>query len=89
MQIIVLAVILGLLSAFIVLFLSRFELVKGLSIRLWFIMNAPKVISELFSCDFCLSWWICFILGLVLSFFNGPECILAAVLATPIARHML
>lgn len=87
MQIIIDAVILGLLVAFVVLFLSRFEVREGTSIRNWVIMYAPRLVSEMFSCDFCLSWWLSLALGFLLSMPFGWEFIPAAVLATPIARH--
>lgn len=87
MQLLVISFILGLFSAFAVLFLSRFEVREGISIREWVIRYAPRLISEMFGCDFCLSWWICLASGLVLSLKFGLVALLAAVLATPIARH--
>lgn len=89
MQIVIDAIILALLAAFTVLFISRFEIRKGVSIREWVELNGSPFLSEMFRCDFCLSWWTSLALGIVLSFFFGWLFIPSAVLATPIARYLL
>lgn len=65
-------------------------LISKLGVRDKVIMEAPKLISELFSCDFCLSWWTCVFLSIVVSAVTGMWAILCvAVLATPITRKLI
>ena len=81
---ILLTIIIALFSCFIILFIEKIGYRELMQVR------APKLISELFSCDFCLSWWINLIITLV---FCVMECewyfICCAVAATPITRKLL
>lgn len=79
------AFLVGMLVAFAVLFLGRFE-VRGASLRNWVVMRAPALVSEAFSCDFCLCWWFSLAGCAVLSLVVGWWVLLAAPVATPIAR---
>lgn len=74
----------ALFTAFVVLFLGK----TGIKDK--FITDSPKLISELFSCDFCLCFWI----GLAFSI--GVACakedisfIIIPAFSTPIARFLL
>ena len=51
----------------------------------------PKLISDMFNCDFCISFWICFVLSVLLfTFADGDWIVLAyPVLACPITRKLL
>lgn len=80
----ILAIITALLACWIILFISK------TGIREYVQVNAPKKLSELFECDFCLSWWTCLFLALCASFFFSdwrltfiPFC------AAPITRYLL
>lgn len=65
-------------------------LISKLGLREKLIESAPRLISELFSCDFCLSWWTCVLLSLVASIATGLWIIMcAAVLATPLTRRLI
>ena len=65
-------------------------LISKLGVRDKVIMEAPKLISELFSCDFCLSWWTCLFLSIIASAVTGLWLILCvAVLATPLTRRLI
>ena len=65
-------------------------LVSKLGVRDKVIMEAPRLISELFSCDFCLSWWTCVFLSIIVSAVTGMWVMLCvAVLATPITRKLI
>lgn len=86
------AVFIALLTCFVVLFISRFEVDKGMSIRAWLIMHLPGKFSELVGCDFCLCFWVSLILaivcGLTLHLWLWWVIILPC-LSTPIARFLL
>lgn len=90
MQLLEATLILALASAFVILFISRFEVREGMSIRQWVMTYAPKLVSEMFGCDFCLSWWTCLFLGVVASCVSGDVLfLLSAPLSTPITRYLL
>lgn len=83
------ALIIALVAAFIILFLGRFSPFDGTSVRQWLIIHSPKILSELFDCDLCLSWWICLVVALVLAPFYGLWVVVAAPLATPVTRFLI
>lgn len=65
-------------------------LIGKLGVRDRVIMLAPKLISELFSCDFCLSWWTCLLLSALLAVIFGLWYILiVAFIATPLTRRLI
>lgn len=79
-----LSLIIALFSAFSILLIEKVGYREKIQIR------APKLIAELFSCDFCLSWWTCFVIALIISLFTCNLLIIcAAIAATPITRIML
>lgn len=84
MDFVLLTIIIALLSCFVILFIEKIGYRELMQVR------APKLISELFSCDFCLSWWINLIITLS---FCVMACewhfIFCAVVATPITRRLL
>lgn len=75
------AVVVALLAAFVILFLAR------TGAREWLEVHSPRLLAEMFSCDFCLSWWTCLILAIVL--FPFWTAIIIAILATSITRYIL
>lgn len=82
----------ALLAAFALLFIGRFEVSDGVSIRRWVIIHAPRLVSEAFSCDFCLSWWTCLAICLAVWPFSGAafwQASAVPVLATPITRFLI
>ena len=50
-----LIVLIALLSAFLILFIDK------IGVRDNIISRSPKLVSKLFSCDFCLSFWVAFV----------------------------
>ena len=84
MDFILLTIIIALFSCFVIL------LIEKIGYRELMLVRSPKLIADLFSCDFCLSWWINLIITLV---FCVMECelyfICCAVAATPITRKLL
>lgn len=76
--------ILTCISAFIILFIAR------IGLRDYIILRAPKLISELFNCDFCLCFWINVILAAILAvLFMEINIILIPIISTPITRFLL
>ena len=83
------AIVIALLTAFTVLFISRFEIRKDTSIRQYVIMRAPALLSKMFSCDFCLCFWLSLILSVACVPILGVQSLLIPFLATPISRFIL
>lgn len=78
------SMIVALMAAFVVL------LVKKWGIAEFWQVHGNDFVSRLFSCDFCMSWWVCVIMAVVGSVvFNNMALLPAAVLATPIARYLV
>lgn len=83
----------GFLAASITVALAACWLILWISkigFREWMQVNAPKLVSEMFSCDFCLSWWTCLLLSICLAIaMLSPVYVLCAVIATPITRYLI
>ena len=74
----------ALMASFAILFLGK----SG--IRDFVIERGTKLISELFSCDFCLSFWVSLILASILAILsNRPELLIVPIFSTPITRILL
>lgn len=71
-------------ASFFVLFITKI----GLRERI--IATAPKLVSELFACDFCLSWWTGLFFSAVAAAIMSNWLVLAiAVIAAPITRRFV
>lgn len=78
------AIIIACISAFIILFAGK------TGMRDEIIARAPKLISQLFNCDFCLSFWTSFILAIILAiFFNEIRLLFIPIVSTPITRILI
>lgn len=78
------AIIIALITCWIVLFITKVGIREKIQVY------SPKIISDLFSCDFCLCWWICLIISVVFSCVTGTgEYVLCAFCATPLARYFI
>ncbi len=78
-------IFIGLMASFIVLFLGT----SGA--RDYLVARSPKLLSEMFDCTFCLSFWICVLLSILFYIFvsrEGPVMVYP-LLAAPIARIMI
>jgi hypothetical protein len=65
-------------------------LIGKLGVRDEIIARAPKLISQLFDCDFCLSFWTSLILAIILAiFFNEMSIIFIPIISTPITRILI
>lgn len=53
-------------------------------------VNACRTLARLFSCDFCLSFWLCLILSLILFLITkDPKALLTPFFSTPLTRILL
>ena len=78
------ATIIACISAFIILFAGK------IGMRDEIIAKSPKLISQLFDCDFCLSFWTSFILAIILAiFFNEIRLLFIPIISTPITRILI
>ena len=65
-------------------------LIGKLGIRDKIISRAPKLISKLFDCDFCLSFWSSVILAIILALFlSEPIFFITPIISTPIIRFLI
>lgn len=77
-------IIIALLSSWIILFMGK------TGFREYIIIHSAKYISQLFSCDFCLSWWICLALSVwAVAITGNIDYIICAFIATPITRVLI
>ena len=71
-------------AAFVIMLLGK------LGIRDEIVTKAPKLISKLFDCDFCLSFWLSLILAIILAIFlNSFSVLFIPILSTPITRLLI
>lgn len=74
----------ALVAAFVIMLIGK------LGIRNSVIARAPKLISQLFDCDFCLSFWVSVILAVILAiFFREMNILFIPIISTPITRILL
>ena len=74
----------ALAAAFVILLIGK------LGIRDNIITKAPKLISQLFDCDFCLSFWVSVILAVILAiFFRETNILFIPIVSTPITRILI
>lgn len=65
-------------------------LIGKLGVRDEIIARAPKLVSQLFDCGFCLSFWTSLILAIILAiFFNEMSIIFIPIISTPITRILI
>ena len=77
-------ILVALLAAFGVLLMKKIKLVETIQ------KHGNDFFSEMFRCDFCLSWWACFLICLIMSIcFNDYRYITIAFFSTPLTRILL
>lgn len=77
-------IITALLSAFIILLITK------IGLRDFIIGRGPKLISKMFSCDFCLSFWVNVFIALIITASMGClSFIIIPIFAAPITRILL
>lgn len=84
MAFVIATLIIALFATFAILLTERLGYREKLQIR------APKLIAELFSCDFCLSFWVCLILSFVFCMITcNIVYILCCITSPPLTRKLL
>jgi|WetSurMetagenome_2_1015567.scaffolds.fasta_scaffold35696_2 hypothetical protein len=75
----------SLISAYLIALISKINL------RNLIIERVPsKLISELFSCDFCLSFWVNLLISIMITIYTKDiRNLLICIFATPITRILL
>lgn len=77
-------IIVALITTFIVLLISK------IGLRGFIITKGPEKVSQLFSCDFCLCFWIGLTITLIAYFVVGWSfTLILPACSTPIARFLL
>ena len=79
------SVFVALMAAFVVVLLKKWGIAE------WMQVHGNGFVSQLFSCDFCMSWWASVLVMLLSVSFVGDNVayLLVPVLATPIARYLV
>ena len=74
----------ALLAAWIIILLTKWGVVE------WMQVHGDKYLSQMASCSFCLSWWVCVVLmfGLVM-WHDELKYMFVPFFATPITRMMV
>lgn len=77
-------IIIALISAFVILFITK------VGLRDFVIEQGPRLISKMFNCDFCLSFWTnVFMTIIVISYTGFLPFMVIPILATPITRILI
>lgn len=79
------SIVVALVAAFVVVLLKKWGVAEYMQV------HGDRFTSQLFSCDFCMSWWTSVFVMLLSVSFVGDNAVylLAPVLATPIARYLV
>ena len=79
-----LSIIIASLSAFFILFIGK------IGLREKIILYAPELLSKLYSCDFCLSFWISVIFAIFVALIHqDPTMLIIPAISTPITRILI
>lgn len=74
-------IITALLSAFVILLITK------IGLRDFVIEQGPKLISKMFNCDFCLSFWTNVFIALIMAASTGClSFIIIPIFAAPVTR---
>lgn len=77
-------VIISLLACWAILTLGK------TGVREYVVVHASRLVSEMFGCDFCLSWWTCLLFSAIFSITTGDaSLLLCAFCAAPLTRHII
>lgn len=65
-------------------------LLRKWGIAEWVIVHGDDIMSKMFSCDFCLSFWTCTVLMVVPAcWYDEPLLVLCGLFASPLTRRLL
>ena len=80
-------IIVALTAAFIILFLGKTGL--RTKFRDWNDRIGIKVVASALDCDFCLSFWTCLVIALIIWLFGYEEHFIVLLCAPPITRYLI
>lgn len=81
------AIVVALMAAFIILFLGKTGL--RIKVRDYYDKIGISVLADMLDCDFCLSFWTCFVLAVFLWALGYEPDFLVLLCAPPITRYLL
>ena len=82
--ILTLMIVVALLAAFCVLLVKKWGWAEYMQV------HGDKYLSQLFSCDLCMSFWACFLITLaIVIVIDEKSLMLIPFLATPITRQLV
>lgn len=79
-------VVVATMAAFIILFLGKTGLREKL--RDYYDRIGIGIVADMLDCDFCLSFWTCATLSIVITYITG-DCWLAAIVCSPPITRIL
>lgn len=78
-------IIIALLACWVILFAGKLGVIEWVQVH-----TRYKLIAELFSCQFCLSWWVCVIISICFAIATGDiAMLLCPFCSTPLTRYYL
>lgn len=78
------ALIVGCIAAFLLLLAYKLGIVE------WLQVHGDPIISKMAQCDYCMSFWLCVIIMLVMAAITDDAGLICVpIIATPIARRLL
>ena len=78
------SVVVAMVAAFLLLLAHKWGIVEYLQV------HGNDFISKMAQCDFCMSWWLCvFLTVLVIRYTCDCRMLFIPFIATPLARRML
>lgn len=80
-------IIVALLASFVILFLGKTNI--RYTVRNYFDSIGITIIADMLDCDFCLSFWTCFIVSIIFWIFAWPISIILPLCSAPITRYLI
>lgn len=81
------AMIIACIAAFVVTLMHKWGFVEYMQVNA---DNFPEVVNKLFSCDFCLSWWVSVVISIVFAIsMSYLIVLLCPFIATPVSKFIL
>ena len=83
-EVLIIAVATALMAAFAILLMKKWGITE------WVQVHGGAVMSRLFSCDLCLSFWVSVIITIIaLCFVDDARVMMVPVLSTPVTRMLV
>lgn len=79
--------VVALLAAFVILLLGKTGARERM--RNWCDRNGAGKIADMLECDFCLSFWTCVAVFVIMWSFCGGHCFIVPLCAAPVTRYLI